>query len=82
MALKLPPEAHNQSPLFGALWAIFMIRGPSKFILQKDATQKSATVNKNSWSCQKSNKLPCHGTIDNVSDLYLNKCSTIMICKS
>ena len=40
MALKLPPEAHNQSPLFGALWAIFMIRGPSKFILQKDATQK------------------------------------------
>ena len=42
MALKLPPEAHNQSPLFGALWAIFMIRGPSKFILQKYATQKSA----------------------------------------
>ena len=38
MALKLPPEAHNQSPLFGALWAIFMIRGLSKFILQKDAT--------------------------------------------
>ena len=44
MALKLPPEAHNQSPLFGALWAIFMIRGPSKFILRKDTTQKSATV--------------------------------------
>jgi hypothetical protein len=28
MALRLPRKAHKQSPFFGTLWAIFMIRGP------------------------------------------------------
>ncbi len=25
---RLPRKAHKQSPFFGTLWAIFMIRGP------------------------------------------------------